>query len=408
MPETDRPIIACLAFERGDARVKKRVAALQAQGWRVKGYMFHRIRDKVDPPPFWENVELGITENRKYLKRAFVLLFSLRILRQHRAALREASVFYVVNTDNALLALAARVMARRPGGPAPMVLELADVQPAMLGMGLRGKVMRAVERFVLRRTAMLVTTSPGFVKNYFTPLQRFTGPVFLLENKVYPSTGITAPDPSESDPTKPLTPTTRQPARGGKPWVVGLCGAFRCRRSIELMRELAAQFPDRLHFYLRGYPSGTDAAGIAALLEGLPNLEWGGAYQYPGDLADIYGRIDFNWTFDFADAGANSAWLLPNRIYEGGLSGCPALADAATETGRWVEDNAAGWTFAEPFASTLASFLENLTESAWQEKQACCAQLPRDLTCGEADYTALSATLTKLAGGATLGSSLQP
>ena len=394
MPETDRPILACFAFERGDARVKKRVAALQAQGWRVNGYMFHRIRNKVDEPPFWENVELGITENRKYLRRVFLLALSLRILWQHRAALREASVFYVVNTDNALLALAARWMARRPGEPAPMVLELADVQPTMLGQGLRGKVMRAVERFVLSRTALLVTTSPGFVRNYFTPLQKYTGPLFLLENKVYPSDGITAQP--EAD---PLTPPHRLPARGGRPWVIGLFGAFRCRHSIKLMRELAARFPDRLHFYLRGYPSGTDAAGMAALLEDVPNLEWGGAYQYPGDLADIYGRIDFNWTFDFADAGANSKWLLPNRIYEGGLSGCPALADASTQTGQWVTDHAAGWIFSEPIESSLATFLEKLTESEWLEKQATCAQLPKSLTCGEADYAALSVALTRLASG---------
>jgi succinoglycan biosynthesis protein ExoL len=394
MPSSSRSILACFAFERGDARVKKRVAALQAQGWEVKGYMFHRIRDKVDEPPFWDNVELGITENRRYLKRAFVLLFSLRILWQHRAALRQASIFYIVNTDNALLALAARWMARRPSGAAPLVLELADVQPAMLGQGVRGKLMRALERFVLRRTALLVTTSPGFVRNYFTPLQGFTGPVFLLENKVYPSTGIgqSAPDPDTLS-----SVTARLPARGGQPWVIGLFGAFRCRRSIELMRELAARFPDKLHFYLRGYPSGTDAPGIAALLEGLPNLEWGGAYQYPADLPDIYNRIDFNWTFDFADAGANSAWLLPNRIYEGGLFGCPALADAATETGQWVTDHAAGWTFAEPFAETLAAFFENLTLASWQEKQATAARLPHTLTCGEEDYAALSAALGKLA-----------
>ena len=402
MPETDRPLLACFAHERGDARVRKRVAALQATGWEVLGYMFHRNRDKVEEAPFWENVELGVTENRRYLKRAFVFIGSLPRLWQHRAALRQVHAFYVVNTDNALLALAARWMARRPGGPAPLVLELADVQPAMLGQGLRGRLLRAVERFVLRRTALLVTTSPGFVKNYFTPFQQFTGPVFLLENKVYPSTGVAPPCPASS------LITTRQPVRGGQPWVIGLFGALRCRRSIELMRQLAARFPDKLHFYLRGYPSGSDAAGIAALLEGLPNLEWRGAYQYPGDLADIYGRIDLNWTFDFADAGANSAWLLPNRIYEGGLFACPALADASTETGQWVAGHAAGWTFREPFASTLATFLENLTESAWQEKQATCTQLPRSLTCGEPDSAALSATLTKLAGGARLESSLQP
>ena len=336
MPETDRPLLACFAHERGDARVRKRVAALQATGWEVLGYMFHRNRNKLDEAPFWENVELGVTENRRYLKRAFVFLGSLPRLWQHRAALRQAHAFYVVNTDNALIALAARWMAHRPGAPAPIVLELADVQPAMLGQGLRGRLLRAVERFVLRRTGLLVTTSPGFVKNYFTPLQQFTGPVFLLENKVYPSTGI-----AEANPVASLT---RESARAGRPWVIGLFGAFRCRRSIELMRQLAVRFPDRLHFYLRGYPSGTDAAGIQRLLEGLPNLEWGGAYQYPGDLAEIYRRIDFNWTFDFADAGTNSAWLLPNRLYEGGIFACPALAEATTETGRWVDSHATGWT----------------------------------------------------------------
>jgi hypothetical protein len=72
------------------------------------GHLFHRNRDKVEEAPFWENVDLGITENRKYLKRALVFPGSLPRLWLHRAALRKAQAFYVVNTDNALLALAAR------------------------------------------------------------------------------------------------------------------------------------------------------------------------------------------------------------------------------------------------------------------------------------------------------------
>ncbi len=398
MPDPSAPTLAFFAHERGDARVRKRVAALQAQGWQVQGYMFHRVRDKVDEPPFWENVELGITENRRYLKRVLVMLGSLRLLWRHRQALREVSVLYAVNTDNALLALMARWMA---GCSSPaeagaariaLVLELADVQPAMLGRGLRGRIMRAVERFVLGRTALLVTTSPGFVRHYFTPLQRFSGPIFLLENKVYPSTALGGTAPT----------ATRLPARGGQPWVIGLFGALRCRRSIELMRELASQFPNQLHFYLRGYPSGTDAAGITALLGGLPNLEWGGAYDYPSDLAEMYGRIDLNWTFDFSDAGANSAWLLPNRIYEGGLFGCPALADATTETGRWVAERGVGWTLSEPLESSLADFLKKLGVPEWQEKQDAAASLPDSATRGEQDYASLAATLAKLTAGETL------
>ena len=395
MPDSPAPILACFAHERGDARVIKRVSALQAQGWQVKGYMFHRLRDRPDTPPFWDNVELGITENRRYLQRALVFLGSLPRLWRHREDLREAAAFYVVNTDNALLALSARWMARRPAGPAPLILELADVQLAMLGTGLRGRLMRAVERFVLRRTALLVTTSPGFIRHYFTPCQKFTGEVFLLENKVYPSTGLddAGHAPSLSTKGNPLLPG---PVRSGRPWVIGYFGAFRCRRSLQLIRALATRFPQQLHFYLRGYPSGPDADGIATLLSGLPNLESAGAYQYPEDLPGMYRQIDFNWTFDFSDEGANSTWLLPNRIYEGGLFACPALADAATETGQWVASHATGWTFAEPLEDSLTAFFGTLAPAAWQETKAACASLPRSLSCGEDDYHALSMVLHRI------------
>ncbi|MDB6071360.1 MAG: putative glucosyltransferase protein [Verrucomicrobiales bacterium] len=398
MPDPTGPIIACFAHERGDARVMKRVSAFQKLGWTVHGYMFHRLRDRVDPAPFWDHVELGITENRKYLKRLLVFLRSLAILWQHRQKLALADAFYVVNTDNALLALAGRWMSgahrkkHNPSAPpAPLILELADVQPAMLGSGIRGRLMRAMERWVLAKTALLVTTSPGFVREYFTPLQDFTGRVFLLENRIYPSTGLIPPAPAAADP---------QPIREGRPWVVGLFGAFRCRRSIELMKMLAARFPDQLHFYLRGYPSGVDAPGIAALLNTLPNLEWAGAYQYPADLPDIYRRIDLNWTLDFSDPGTNSAWLLPNRIYEGGFFHCPALADAGTETGRWVTSHGVGWTVAEPFADSLTAFFETLTPASWQEKKAAAPRLPRAITCGEEDYQALSELIMELSGQA--------
>ena len=395
MPDSPAPIIACFAHERGDARVRKRVAGLQASGWEVQGYMFHRLRDRPDTPPCWDNVELGITENRRYLQRALVFLGSLPRLWRHRADLREATAFYVVNTDNALLALAARGMARRPAGPAPLILELADVQLAMLGSGLRGQLMRAVERFVLRRSALLVTTSPGFIKHYFTPRQKFTGEVFLLENKVYPSTGLAdaGQAPSASTMGKPPLP---RPARSGRPWVVGYFGAFRCRRSLQLIRALAIRFPQQVHFYLRGYPSGPDADGIASLLSGLPNLEFAGAYRYPQDLPGMYRQIDFNWTFDFSDEGANSAWLLPNRIYEGGLFACPALADAGTETGCWVRQHEAGWTFAQPLEESLAGFFAGLTESCWRGVRSACARLPPSACCGEDDYRALSASICGL------------
>lgn len=376
-----RPI-AFFAHERGDARVRKRIAALQDQGREVVGFTFHRVRDKPDQPPTWENIHLGTTYNRRYLQRLWVFAKCVAVLWNYRKRLGACGVIYVVNTDNAMLALLARCFS---GKTIPLVLELADIQPAMTGAGLVSKILRCVERFVLKRSALLVTTSPGFIREYFAPTQNYTGEVFLLENKVYPSEGLAASKlpPKESN--------TR-----GRPWVIGCFGALRCRRSLELMHALAARLGDRISIVLRGYPAGTLAEDFQKLLGNLPNYQFEGAYQYPDELAEIYGEIDFNWTFDESDPAGNSAWLLPNRIYEGGCFGVPALGSAATETGRWIERHQLGWTFEEPLEESLIGFFKNLDVSDWEQVNRHCLAHPREQFAGEADYERLSQLLIAL------------
>ena len=140
----------------------KRIAAFQAQGREVIGVTFHRVRDKADVPPTWENIHLGTTFNRRYLQRLFAFVTSLGVLWKHRERLGACSVFYVINTDNAVLALLGGLFS---GRRVPLVLELADIQPAMTGTGLVSKILRAIERAVLNRCALLVTTSPGFIRS---------------------------------------------------------------------------------------------------------------------------------------------------------------------------------------------------------------------------------------------------
>jgi hypothetical protein len=278
-----------------------------------------------------------------------------------------------------LLALLGRFFA---GSAAPVVLELADIQPAMTGRGMVSRVFRGIERFVLRRIRLLVTTSPGFVREYFEPVQGFSGEIFLLENKVYPGTGL------------PPARGGTEPAAGGNPWVVGYFGAFRCRRSLELMRELAARLgPEKIRFVLRGYPAGTIAEEFDELSAG---LAFGGPYAYPDDLAGMYGGVDFNWAFDESDPSGNSAWLLPNRIYEGACFAVPAIAGRETETGRWIEGNQFGWTFDEPLADSLAAFFTDLGPAEWRRKKEQCAAHPRSEFTGGEDYARLSEKIGEL------------
>lgn len=379
VPAADSAPIAFFAHERGDARVMKRIAALQDQGRRVVGFTFHRERDKADAPPTWKNIHLGTTYNRRYIQRLWAFVKCTGVLWANRERLGDCGVIYVVNTDNAVLALLGRFFA---GRRIPLVLELADIQPAMTGGGLVSKILRAIERAVLKRSALLVTTSPGFVREYFVPVQGYAGGIFLLENKVYPSSRLPAP--------------VAVSVSSGRPWVIGCFGALRCRRSLELMHALASRLGDRVRFVLRGYPSGTITEEFDALLGDLPNFEFGGSYFYPDELAEMYAEIDFNWAFDMSDPGGNSAWLLPNRIYEGGCFGVPAIGAKCTETGRWIDGHALGWTFAEPLEENLAKFFESLDPADWETVKRRCTGHPRDEFTGDADYARLVARLSDL------------
>ncbi len=353
----------------------KRIAAFQAQGREVIGFTFHRVRDKPDVPPTWENIHLGTTYNRRYLQRLLAFTRCVGVLWKHRQRLEKCGTLYVVNTDNAMLALLGRFFA---GRRVPLILELADIQPAMIGSGAASRVLRAIERFVFRRTSLLVTTSPGFVRNYFEPVQGYTGKIFLLENKVYPSDLL---PPAETQATGPVS--------NGHPWVIGCFGALRCQRSLEIMHALALKLGDHVRFVLRGYPAGTIAEDFEKLLGNLPNLRFLGPYAYPDELAGMYEGIDFNWAFDMSDPNGNSAWLLPNRIYEGGCFGIPLIGAKDTETGNWIEQHQTGWTFSEPLEESLAVFFQSLTLSQWQLMKSRCTAHPRGDFTGEADYARL-------------------
>ena len=86
------------------------------------------------------------------------------------------------------------------------------------------------------------------------------------------------------------------------------------------------------------------------------DVRFGGRYAWPGDLAAIYGDVDVVWAGDFHDPGANSKWLMPNRLYEGGYYGAPPIAPADSETGRWVAARGFGFTQPEPLEQTMPEF----------------------------------------------------
>ena len=385
--EKKQPLkIAFFGHDSNESTIRKRVKAFRGAGSDVIGFMFSRHRDGLARPVEWTNVDLGRTEDGHYGRRVARLWRAIMLLRHHCDLLRSADIFYARNIDMLILARIAKAMA---GSDAPLVYEALDVHPAMTKrMGL-GPILRTVERRLLKACSLLVVSSPMFIDRYFGPVQGYRGPWFLLENKVFANDG-----------PQPETPVREEKSAVSPTWTIGWFGVIRCQRSLDILQRIAAALPDRIVVHLRGTPSEPD--GITKdKLEGLssktPNILYFGAYRNPQDLPQIYGAVDLTWAVDFSAAGANSDWLIPNRLYEGGLFGVPAISRRATATGKVVEEDGRGWCFDEPFEANLANFLCTLDSKSYADTRAILCKKDRSAFVDVSDTAELVSKLSALA-----------
>jgi succinoglycan biosynthesis protein ExoL len=382
--EKPRRVIAFFGHDSTEYTLIKRVTSFQAHGSRVIGFMFKRIRNKRPRPVQWENVELGLTVDRNYLRRLPKLARGLMIALQHRHLLRQCQIFYARNIDMLLIAVLSKLLS---GSKAPVVYEVLDVQRIFVGSRFVNVAARWAERRLMAQCSTLVVSSPDFMTRYFLPQQGYTGDWRLLENKV-------------SVPPAVASRAEEQPQHLPRPWVIGWFGTLRCVRSLQILCEIADTLGEEASIHLRGLPSHEDLplSLIEAAAAERRNFRYGGPYASPDDLAAIYADVHFAWCVDYLDAGGNSDWLLPNRIYEGGMMGSLALARKNTAVSRFVESHALGWSFDEPLALTVAAFLRTLDAATYWRARSHVAGLKRSLFVDETDTRDLLDHVDRLAG----------
>jgi succinoglycan biosynthesis protein ExoL len=323
-----------------DAAVQRRIKAFAGIGADVQAFTMRR---GAPVEAGWRNVDLGETRDAAFGQRIGALVAARPILREHREALRTADIFYARNLDMLALARWAKGMS---GSRARLVYECLDVHRFLARGDALGAGFRAAEAALIRDVALVVVSSPAFVREYFD--RHHTGRVrsLLVENRLPPGFDY-GPRPAAST------------LAGGR-LRIGWFGNLRCERSLSLLLDLAARFPDKIEVTMRGAPAQAAITDFDARVSGQGNARFGGRYAWPQDLAQIYGDVDLVWAGDFHDAGANSKWLLPNRLYEGGYYGAPPVAPADGETGRWIEAHGFGFTLAEPLEETLPALVRNL------------------------------------------------
>jgi succinoglycan biosynthesis protein ExoL len=333
--------VAFFGHDAADAAVRRRVQGFRDDGLEVVGFMMRR-KDEVETD--WENVDLGRTYDAAYGQRIRSILAGARLAAAHEPKLASASVIYARNLDMLATAFLAK---RHTGLKTPVIYEALDVHRLLTRKDLIGLMLRRIEAMLLSRSRRLVVSSPGFLENHFEVHHKGRFRAHLIENRLAAGADY-GPRPARN------IGSTAGPLRIG--WV----GVLRCWRSFGLLLELARRFEKDVRIVMHGAPALTEIPDFHHRIHGLTNVEFHGRYSAPEDLARIYAGLDVVWAGDFMEAGYNSVWLLPNRLYEGGYYAVPSIAPAGTQTAKWIDERSAGFTVEENLAETLPSLIEKL------------------------------------------------
>ena len=346
--------ILYLAQDLADPAVRRRTLTLVAGGARVTLAGFRRGDNPLAAIDGVEPIELGTTADGRFAQRIGVVARACLSLQRQLGHVRKPDVIIARNLE--MLAVARRAVAFF-GGTIPIVYECLDIHRLMLRKDIVGRMLRAAESQLGKNARLLITSSPAFIEHYFRPLSGIGAPPMLLENKVLEIDGTverrTAP-PAECPPP-------------GAPWKIGWFGALRCRRSLALLAEFSRKMEGRFEIVLRGRPAYSEFDDFDGFVRNEPFMRFEGAYRNPEDLAEIYGEVHFTWAIDFFEEGQNSAWLLPNRLYEGCRHGRIPIAMKGTETARFLSVRSIGFVLEGADPESLATTLGSLTPKRYAD-----------------------------------------
>lgn len=374
------PNVLYLVPNLSDPAVSRRVEMLRLGGARVSVAGFRRADAQPAQLSADRMVELGVTHDARMLHRLLATLRASSTARGWGRAFGRPDVIIARNLE--MLAIANSLMPLWQRPPA-LVYECLDLHRLMLRDDHFGRAMRRLEQHLMQPAGLLLTSSPAFLANHFD--QQAAPPAMLVENKVLaPATA----------------PIGRNPARDstGGPLQIGWFGALRCRKSLAALDALSRSQSGRVRVTLRGRPALTEFDDFHGTTARSPFLEFAGPYRYPDDLSTIYSAVHFAWAIDCFEEGQNSAWLLPNRIYEGCLNGAIPIALAGTETAAFIKRLGIGIVLPDIEPATLAGVFDSMTPQRLQAlAQSVAALDPSRFRCEPAECKQLVQRLARLA-----------
>jgi succinoglycan biosynthesis protein ExoL len=375
--------LAYFVHDLTDPAVTRRIRMLKAADVEIVVLGFRRTETAPASLEGCVTVDLGRTYDARLGHRAKLTAVTAAKAGRFKTLLAGCDVIMARQLEMLAIAQAARTLC---GLKTRLVYEALDIHRLMLQDSMKGLAMRSVEMALLRRSDLLIVSSPAFLDAYFRPIQGVGGDIaietLLVENKVL-----------ELSPAGDM-----QPARAaGPPWRIGWMGALRCARSLDILQDLAARRPDLVEIVLHGRPAYAEMPDFDTRTTALPNLRYGGAYT-AADLPGLYGETHFCWAIDFMEEGLNSSWLLPNRVYEASRFGAVPVALADVQTGRFLAERGIGVRLGS--TDEMERVLEAMTPARYAALRGELEAAPRSLFSADAEDCRRLAERLQKPGGA--------
>jgi succinoglycan biosynthesis protein ExoL len=328
-------------------RFQKRIRALQALGVEPVVLSFERDYYEGQALPV-AYTSLGHISHGSYRQRVRPLL---RAVGHVRRALAAVDAIYAFGLDMLGLAVVATAGRRSRA----ILYEVGDIRDAMVRPGALSTVLQHVERALIRRCSLVVTTSPVYLSEYFVArLGLSNSVVHVIENKVDGEELGRVAD-RRGDRRIPRTVASLR---------IGYFGLLRCEPSLRILMRAARTGEGRIEVLARGLPLVEPS--LIQEFAATPHVTFDGTFRSPHDLPAMYASVDAVWVgYSGPPHLSNWRWARSNRYYEAAFFKKPMIGAVGTEDGRLIAERGLG----------LCLDLNNIEKSAAELRAVTSRQL---------------------------------
>ena len=370
--------ILCVLPVTHAARIAKRVDMLHGAGFQVEAVAFERdhLGGRLPDCP----VEpLGTLLHGRLAGRVPRFLSSLRKV---RAAIRRNDIVHAFSPDMAFLALMSGV-----GLGKPVAVEVADIREAQTAKGLKGHLIRALDRFTVNHCQTLIVTSEHYFR-YYRDWLRVKTPGLVLENKL--SASFCDEVRAVGTPEVPSCPLKSTPLR------IGWFGRLRDEWSLQVVDAITRSPQSQFSFVIAGSLS-PPVHNMPRLAANNSGIEFLGPYTHPGDLPSLFNNVDM--VLACRPPEVPSCWSRTNRYYDACLFQRPLIVRAGCADAAEAKRHDIGLVITDGSPEGAAAAIRGITKEDLDRWRANMQALPSTVYANNGDTETLRLAMTQMADG---------